>query len=227
MSTSSIAFIAPTARDRMGWAVRDSDWRWLAGPSKCTAGPLAYAVSRVLAAPSTFRYQRPDWPGASDSHASPSSGSSPPFAIGSSRRPHRRDAMRVSWTAYLLLGIMIGRWWMSRGKAMIIDAEQVLCRFHLSNFARHGLGSLYEWIVGRARRLELQARPFSKASAAWGLAAAFCGSAPWSICRNNQRSSRSSTNPPNREAPRQSGAGVRAGRLPSNVRMFSVPRRFV
>jgi uncharacterized protein len=39
---------------------------------------------------------------------------------------------------------------------MRIDAEQVLCRFHLSNFARHGLGSLYEWIVGRARRLELQ-----------------------------------------------------------------------
>jgi uncharacterized protein len=39
---------------------------------------------------------------------------------------------------------------------MKIDAEQVLCRFQLSNFARHGLGSLYEWIVHKARREGLQ-----------------------------------------------------------------------
>lgn len=39
---------------------------------------------------------------------------------------------------------------------MKIDAEQVLCRFHLSNFARHGHGALYEWIVMTARREGLQ-----------------------------------------------------------------------
>jgi uncharacterized protein len=32
----------------------------------------------------------------------------------------------------------------------------VLCRFQLSNFARHGLSSLYEWIVETARREGLQ-----------------------------------------------------------------------
>lgn len=35
---------------------------------------------------------------------------------------------------------------------MKIDAEQVLCRFQLSNFVRHGLSPLYEWIVETAHR---------------------------------------------------------------------------
>src|SRR6058998_3502137 len=35
---------------------------------------------------------------------------------------------------------------------MKIDAEQVLCRFHLSNFIRHGMEPLYEWIVETAHR---------------------------------------------------------------------------
>jgi PII-like signaling protein len=39
---------------------------------------------------------------------------------------------------------------------MKIDTEQVLCRFQLSNFARHGMSPLYEWIVTQARRAELQ-----------------------------------------------------------------------
>jgi PII-like signaling protein len=39
---------------------------------------------------------------------------------------------------------------------MKIEAEQVLCRFQLSNFARHGLSSLYEWIVETAHREGLQ-----------------------------------------------------------------------
>lgn len=39
---------------------------------------------------------------------------------------------------------------------MRIEAEQVLCRFQLSNLARHGMGSLYEWIVDKARRVGLQ-----------------------------------------------------------------------
>lgn len=39
---------------------------------------------------------------------------------------------------------------------MKIDAEQVLCRFQLSNFARHKHTALYEWIVVQARREGLQ-----------------------------------------------------------------------
>jgi PII-like signaling protein len=39
---------------------------------------------------------------------------------------------------------------------MRIEAEQVLCRFQLSNLARHGMGSLHEWIVDKARRVGLQ-----------------------------------------------------------------------
>jgi PII-like signaling protein len=35
---------------------------------------------------------------------------------------------------------------------MKIQTEQVLCRFQLSNFVRHGLSPLYEWIVERAHR---------------------------------------------------------------------------
>jgi uncharacterized protein len=39
---------------------------------------------------------------------------------------------------------------------MKIEAEQVLCRFQLSNFVRHGNQPLYEWIVETARRNGLQ-----------------------------------------------------------------------
>jgi PII-like signaling protein len=39
---------------------------------------------------------------------------------------------------------------------MKIDAEQVLCRFHLTNFARHGAEPLFEWIVETAHREGLQ-----------------------------------------------------------------------
>lgn len=39
---------------------------------------------------------------------------------------------------------------------MKLEAEQVLCRFHLSNLARHGTEPLYEWIVETARREDLQ-----------------------------------------------------------------------
>jgi PII-like signaling protein len=37
-----------------------------------------------------------------------------------------------------------------------LEAEQVLCRFQLSNLARHGAEPLYEWIVETARREDLQ-----------------------------------------------------------------------
>jgi len=39
---------------------------------------------------------------------------------------------------------------------MKIETEQVLCRFHLSNFVRHGMSPLYEWIVETAHREGLQ-----------------------------------------------------------------------
>jgi len=37
-----------------------------------------------------------------------------------------------------------------------LEAEQVLCRFHLTNLARHGREPLYEWIVTSARQGGLQ-----------------------------------------------------------------------
>jgi PII-like signaling protein len=36
------------------------------------------------------------------------------------------------------------------------EAEQVLCRFQLSNFVRHGMSPLYEWIVETAHHEGLQ-----------------------------------------------------------------------
>jgi PII-like signaling protein len=39
---------------------------------------------------------------------------------------------------------------------MKIDTEQVLCRFQLSNFIRHGMSPLYEWIVEEAHHEGLQ-----------------------------------------------------------------------
>jgi PII-like signaling protein len=39
---------------------------------------------------------------------------------------------------------------------MKIEAEQVLCRFHVSNVVRRGMSPLYEWIVQTARRDGLQ-----------------------------------------------------------------------
>jgi PII-like signaling protein len=37
-----------------------------------------------------------------------------------------------------------------------LEAEQVLCRFHLSSIARHGSEPLYQWIVDTARHQDLQ-----------------------------------------------------------------------
>jgi PII-like signaling protein len=39
---------------------------------------------------------------------------------------------------------------------MKINTEQVLCRFQLSNFIRHGMSPLYEWIVEEAHHEGLQ-----------------------------------------------------------------------
>src|SRR3970282_1128583 len=45
---------------------------------------------------------------------------------------------------------------------MKIESEQVLCRFQLSNFIRHGLSPLYEWIVETAHREGLRGAPVLK-----------------------------------------------------------------
>lgn len=39
---------------------------------------------------------------------------------------------------------------------MKVQAEQVLCRFHLSSVAQHGMSPLYEWILERAHHEGLQ-----------------------------------------------------------------------
>ena len=39
---------------------------------------------------------------------------------------------------------------------MKVEAEQVLCRFHLSSFVRHRDEPLYQWIVEVARHEGLQ-----------------------------------------------------------------------
>ncbi len=39
---------------------------------------------------------------------------------------------------------------------MKVEAEQVLCRFHITNLARHGTEPLYQWIVETAHRDGLQ-----------------------------------------------------------------------
>src|SRR5689334_13947713 len=39
---------------------------------------------------------------------------------------------------------------------MKVEREQVLCRFQLSNFIRHAMQPLYEWIVETARKEGLQ-----------------------------------------------------------------------
>ena len=39
---------------------------------------------------------------------------------------------------------------------MKLEAEQVLCRFHLSNLVRHGMEPLYQWIVETARHEDMQ-----------------------------------------------------------------------
>lgn len=39
---------------------------------------------------------------------------------------------------------------------MKLEAEQVLCRFHITNMARHGAEPLYQWIVETAHREGLQ-----------------------------------------------------------------------
>lgn len=36
------------------------------------------------------------------------------------------------------------------------EAEQILCRFHLSNVVRHGAEPLYQWILATARREDLR-----------------------------------------------------------------------
>jgi PII-like signaling protein len=62
-----------------------------------------------------------------------------------------------------------------------IEAEQVLCRFHLSNFARHGLFPLYEWIVNTARREGAQGATVLKGFMGLGRDGAVIKENPWAL----------------------------------------------
>ena len=63
------------------------------------------------------------------------------------------------------LGIPMARWF-SVPKSIRLEGEQILCRFMLTNFVRHGFNQLYDLIVEQARRLNLVARPCCVAASA-------------------------------------------------------------
>jgi uncharacterized protein len=67
---------------------------------------------------------------------------------------------------------------------MKIDAEQVLCRFHLSNHIRHGMSPLYEWIVGTARRDGLQGATVLKGFYGVGSAGTILEEHTWSLSQH-------------------------------------------
>jgi PII-like signaling protein len=61
-----------------------------------------------------------------------------------------------------------------------LEAEQVLCRFHLSNLARHGSVPLYQWIVEAARREDLQGATVLKGFMGLGRGGAILKESAWS-----------------------------------------------
>src|SRR5262249_47581719 len=64
---------------------------------------------------------------------------------------------------------------------MKIETEQVLCRFHLSNFVRHGMSPLYEWIVETAHREGLQGATVLKGFFGLRLGGSLLEEHTWSI----------------------------------------------
>jgi PII-like signaling protein len=67
---------------------------------------------------------------------------------------------------------------------MKIEAEQVLCRFHLLNLTRHGLLSLHEWIVETARKEGLQGATVLKGLMGLRADGVIIKDSPWSLKRN-------------------------------------------
>jgi len=66
---------------------------------------------------------------------------------------------------------------------MKAEAEQVLCRFHLSNFAGHRDEPLYQWIVEMARRDGLQGATVLKGVAGLRPSGAVLLESPWKLAQ--------------------------------------------
>ena len=64
---------------------------------------------------------------------------------------------------------------------MKLEAEQVLCRFQLSNWSRQGRSSLYEWIVETAHREGLQGATVLEGCYGFGPGGTLLEEHPWSI----------------------------------------------
>jgi PII-like signaling protein len=62
-----------------------------------------------------------------------------------------------------------------------VEAEQVLCRFHVSNVVRHGSEPLYQWIVDTARREDLQGATVLKGFMGLSAGGAVLRENPWKI----------------------------------------------
>jgi len=62
-----------------------------------------------------------------------------------------------------------------------IEAEQVLCRFQMSNLVRHGAVPLYEWIVDTARREGAQGATVLKGFMGLGGDGSVIKENPWAL----------------------------------------------
>jgi PII-like signaling protein len=67
---------------------------------------------------------------------------------------------------------------------MKTDAEQVLCRFHLSNVAQHGLSPLYEWIVEQSHHGGMQGATVLKGFYGLDRAGAILEEHTWSLVQH-------------------------------------------
>ena len=66
---------------------------------------------------------------------------------------------------------------------MKIEAEQVLCRFHLSNLVRHRREPLYQWIVETARREGMQGATVLKGFMGLRADGTILEEAPWALAQ--------------------------------------------
>lgn len=66
---------------------------------------------------------------------------------------------------------------------MKVEAEQVLCRFHVSNLERHGSAPLYLWIVDTARREDLQGATVLKGCMGLRADGTVLRESPWKIAQ--------------------------------------------
>jgi len=62
-----------------------------------------------------------------------------------------------------------------------LQAEQVLCRFHISNLARHGPEPLYQWILETAHRGDMQGGTMLKGFMGLRADGAILHESPWTL----------------------------------------------